>query len=144
MWTTEITRKTTATKEQIWELWADVPNWSVWDKEVETSELFGTFKKGTKGVLKPAGGPKTKFEMTECTNFKSFTDRSFLPFCKMDFIHSITEIKGGIEITHKVVMTGFLTFLFSKVIGSKIEVGLPVAVEELIKIAEKINRAAKD
>lgn len=144
MWTTEVTRKTTATKEQIWELWADVPNWSVWDKEVETSELFGGFKKGTKGVLKPAGGPKTKFEMTECTNFKSFTDRSFLPFCKMDFIHSITEINGGIEITHKVVMTGFLTFLFSKVIGSKIEVGLPVAVEELIKIAEKTNCYAKN
>jgi hypothetical protein len=62
----------------------------------------------------------------------------------MDFIHSIKEIKGGIEITHKVVMTGFLTFLFSKVIGSKIKVGLPVAVEELIKIAEKTNCYAKN
>ena len=77
MWTTEVSRKTTATKEQIWKLWADVPNWNVWDAEVETSELFGQFQTGTKGVLKPVGGPKTKFEMTECSNFKSFTDRSF-------------------------------------------------------------------
>jgi hypothetical protein len=137
MWKTEISRKTTATKEQIWKLWADVPNWNTWDKEVEASELFGEFKTGTKGILKPAGGPKTKFEMTECTEFKSFTDRSFLPLCKMDFIHSMKETKNGVEITHKVVMTGVMTFLFSKVIGSKIKIGLPIAVDKLIEIAEK-------
>jgi hypothetical protein len=137
MWTTEVSRKTTATKEQIWKLWADVPNWNVWDKEVETSELFGHFKTGTTGILKSAGGPKTKFEMIECADFKSFTDRSFLPLCKMDFIHTMTETNGRLEITHKVVMTGFMTFLFSKVIGSKIKVGIPIAVDKLIELAEK-------
>jgi len=137
MWTTEVSRKTTATKEQIWKLWADVPNGKIWDEEVETSELFGQFQTGTKGILKPAGGPKTKFEMTECSKFKSFTDRSFLPLCKMDFIHTMNETNDGLEITHKIVMTGFMTFLFSKVIGSKIKVELPVAVEKLIELAEK-------
>ena len=137
MWTTEASRKTTATKEQIWKLWADVPNWNVWDKEVETSELYGEFATGTKGVLKPANGPKAKFEMIECTKFKSFTDRSFLPLCKIDFIHSLTETKDGIDVSHKVVMTGLTTFLFSTVIGSKIKAGLPFAVEKLIELAEK-------
>ena len=137
MWTTEVTRKTTATREQIWKLWTDVANWSSWDKEVETAELFGEFKTGTKGILKPAGGPKTSFIMTECTDFISFSDRSFLPLCKMDFIHKMQETKDGVEVTHKIVMTGLMTFLFSKVIGSKIEIGLPVAVEKLIEIAEK-------
>ena len=136
MWTTEVTRKTTATKERVWALWTDVPNWSVWDKEVEYSELFGQFQIGTKGILKATGGPKTKFLMTECTKFKSFTDRSFLPLCKMDFVHTMTETNGGLEITHKIVMTGLMTFLFSKVIGDKIKIGLPVAVEKLVEIAE--------
>jgi hypothetical protein len=136
MWTTEVSRKTTATKEQIWELWADVANWNIWDKEVEKSELFGQFRIGTKGVLKPVGGPKTTFEMIECTNFKSFTDRSFLPFCQMDFIHTMTTIEDELEITHKVVMTGFMTFVFSKIIGIKIGKGLPIAVEKLIELAE--------
>ena len=137
MWTTEVSRKTTATKEEIWNIWADVTNWNVWDKEVETSKLLGKFQTGTKGILKPTGGPKTKFEMIECSNLKSFTDRSFLPLCKMDFIHTITDTKDGIEITHKVVMTGFMTFLFSKVIGNKLKVGLPIAVEKLIELVEK-------
>ena len=72
MWTTEVSRKTTATKEQIWKLWADVPNWNVWDKEVETSELFGQFQNGTKGILKPTGGPKAKFEITIQTNRETY------------------------------------------------------------------------
>lgn len=144
MWTTEISRKTTATKEQIWHLWADVSNWNAWDKEVEISEIFGEFKKGTKGVLKPVGGPKAKFEVTEFTNLKSFTSSSFLPLCKMDFIHSITERNNGIDITHKIVMSGLMTFLFSKVIGKKVKIGLPIAVKKLIEIAEKRNHHDKD
>jgi len=137
MWTTEVSLTTTAKKEIIWKLWSDVPNWKVWDAEVETSELFGQFQTGTKGILKSTGGPKIKFEMIECTQFKSFTDRSFLPLCKMDFIHIMTETKEGLIITHKIVMKGFMTFLFSIVIGSKIKIGLPVAVKKLIELAEK-------
>ena len=137
MWTTEVSHKTRATKNRIWELWADVPNWSDWDNDVESSELFGEFKAGTRGIMKPAGGPKAKFLMIECQHLKSFTDRSFLPLCKMDFIHTMIQTKEGLVITHKVVMTGLLTYLFSKVIGSKIKSGLPVAVENLIQLAEK-------
>jgi hypothetical protein len=137
MWTTEVSRKTTATKEQIWKLWADVSNWNVWDKGVETSELFGQLQKGTKGILKPTDGPKAKFFISELTELKSFTSRSFLPLCKMDFIHTLTETKEGLEITHKIIIKGFMTFLFSKVIGNKIKIGLPIAVEKLVELAEK-------
>ena len=139
MWTIEVRQKTTATKEQIWELWADVSNWNHWDKEVESSEIFSEFRKGTKGVLKPVDGPKARFEITECSHFTSFTSRSFLPLCKMDFIHTITDTRGEIEVTHKIVMSGLMTFLFSKVIGSKITAGLPVAVKKLVQLAEKNN-----
>lgn len=137
MWTTETSRKTTAKKEEIWALWANVAEWNIWDKEVETSEIFGKFQNGTKGFLKPAGGPKAKFEITELTTLKSFTSRSLLPLCKMDFIHLMKETEDGLELTHKIEMTGFLTFIFSKVIGSKLKVGLPKAIEKLIELAEK-------
>jgi hypothetical protein len=140
MWTTEVSRKTAATKEQIWRLWTDVSNWNTWDREVESSELFGQFRTGTKGTLKAAGGPKTKFVMTECTGFQSFTNTSFLPFCKMDFIHTMTESEYGLEIVHKVVMTGLMSFFFSKIIGKNIKEGLPLAVEKLIEIAENQMR----
>lgn len=58
MWTIKVSRKTTAKKEIIWKIWEDVPNWNIWDSEVETAELFGQFQKGTKGILKPKGAQK--------------------------------------------------------------------------------------
>lgn len=137
MWTIEVSRKTKANKEIMWKIFEDVPNWNIQDSEVETAELFGQFQKVTKGILKPKDAPKTKFIIIEFRKLKSFTNRSFLPFCKIDFMHSITEQKEGLVITHKVVMTGFMTFLFSKVIGNKIKGGLPIAVERLIVLAEK-------
>ena len=136
MWTTKITRKTSATKEKIWKLWADVPNWSTWDKDVEKAELFGDFAVGTKGILRPVGGPKVKFEIIECEKFKSFTSRSSLPLCTVDFIHSMNEIRDGLEITYEVQMTGILTFLFSRVIGKKMAIELPTAVDKLIELTE--------
>ena len=136
MWTTEITRKTSATKERIWKLWADIPNWSTWDKGVERAELFGDFAVGTKGILRPVGGPKVKFEIIECEKLKSFTSRSFLPLCTVEFIHNIHETNDGLEITYRVQMTGILASLFSKVIGKKMATELPTAVDKLIELAE--------
>jgi hypothetical protein len=34
MWTTEHAIETTATPEAIWEIWADVPHWGEWNRDV--------------------------------------------------------------------------------------------------------------
>jgi len=52
MWSIEISRQTTAKKEQLWNLWADVANWNSWDSTVVNSELYGNFNVGTKGMVK--------------------------------------------------------------------------------------------
>jgi hypothetical protein len=39
----EVKRETTATREQIWELWADVPNRTRWDRDLEYAKLDGRF-----------------------------------------------------------------------------------------------------
>jgi hypothetical protein len=136
LWSTETSRTTKATKEQIWKLWTDVTNWKKWDNDVEDSKLYGDFKDGTQGILKPSGGPKTKFITTDVIHPEKFTLRSNLPLCTMDFIHTMSETKDGLTITHKVILKGLLSFFFSKIIGKKIAKGLPYAVENLISLAE--------
>lgn len=143
MWSTEVTRKTNATKDQIWECWTNVQHWNFWDKDVLSAKLYGPFQKGTKGVLKPVAGPKTSFEITELSNKLSFTNSSRLPLCKIDFIHRMSEDKDGLYITHKVVMKGFMTFLFSRVIGRSIETSLPETVERLAMQAASLKDSAK-
>jgi hypothetical protein len=137
MWTKEVSKKTTASREQIWNLWTDVENWNKWDNEVEYSELYGSFEAGTSGILKPTNGPKSKFQLTSVDKLHSFTSRSFLPFTKMDFIHEMSEEEGSLIVTHIVSIKGPLTFLFSKVIGEKLISELPKALENLSKMAEK-------
>jgi len=140
MWKTETSRQTSATKEQIWNLWADVANWNSWDSTVKSSELYGDFKVGTKGVVKLAGGPKSKFVITDCKPCETFTNRSFMPLCKVDFTLILVETQDGLLVTYQQVMTGFLTFLFSKVFGKMMEQGLPKGMEDLVNHAEKQSK----
>jgi len=137
MWAMEVNRRTSATKEQIWNHWSDVDNWNTWDSTVEYSELYGDFREGTKGMNKPIGAPKYEFIITNCKTFESFTNRSYLPLCKVDFTVTLVETHNGLLITQRVEMTGFLSFFFSKVIGNKIGKGVYKGLEDLIESAEK-------
>lgn len=136
MWKTEVTKSNKATKEQIWAIWTNVEKWNLWDSSVEKSYLFGEFEIGTNGILKSKNGPKSKFEIIESTENKSFTNRSKLPFCTLDFIHEVTEYDGGVSITHKITIEGLLSPLFSRIIGKQQEKSLPHSVDALIKLAE--------
>ena len=57
----------------------------------------------------------------------------------MDFIHEITQKDGTLYLTHAIEIKGGLRFLFSWLIGKKIIVGLPEAMHQLSKIAEKVE-----
>jgi len=136
MWAREISRQTTAPKEQMWNLWADVANWKSWDNTVEFSELYGDFEVGTKGMFKPVGGPKSKFVITACQPFESFANRTSLPLCKVDFTVTFAETQNEVLVTYRVEMTGFLTFFFSKVLGKQLVKGFAQGIENLIQSAE--------
>ncbi|HJD75315.1 MAG TPA: hypothetical protein K8W04_04565 [Bacteroides reticulotermitis] len=131
-----VTRSSKATKERIWSLWTNVETWNLWDPDVEYSKLFGKFEVGVSGILKARNGPKSRFKIVEATPNKSFTNRSKLPFCTLDFIHEVIEKDRDIIITHRIVIKGLLSPLFSKIIGKQQELNLPKAVDELIKFAE--------
>ena len=132
MWVFEINRQTTATKELIWKHWSDVANWNSWDSTVEYSELYGDFRVGTKGMNKPIGAPKYEFVIIDCKPFESFTNRSYLPLCKVDFTVTLVKTHNELFVTHRVEMTGFLTFLFSRVIGRKMATGIKKGLEDLL------------
>lgn len=136
MWKTEVTKSSKATKEQIWSVWTDVKNWNIWDKEVESSSIFGAFEVGTFGQLKAKNGPKSKFEIIESTKNRSFTNRTKLPLCILDFIHEMKESDDSILITHRIEIKGALSFFFSRIIGKQQAKSLPDAVESLIKLVE--------
>jgi hypothetical protein len=127
-----VTKQTTKTAVEIWQKYEDVSNWKSWDPAVESSELFGEFKEGTKGVLKPAGGPKTEFILTDITKYIYFADRSNLPLAYIDFEHSISDNGEIREVTHTIKLGGLLAPIFKLILGNNLASGLDEAVTNLI------------
>jgi hypothetical protein len=132
----EITIKTKASKESVWKIWSDVPNWNKWDKEVEFSILDGEFMLGQTGILKPKKGPRTKIKVTEFTPFKSFSTTSNLPLAELRFDHYLSERQSWLYITHKISISGPLGFLFARLLGKNLAKGLEKSLQNLVKIAE--------
>jgi len=103
----EVKRETPATREQIWELWSDVPKRTMWDMDLEYAKLDGPFRTGSTGEVKLRGQPPRKFLIIHCEPLEGYTDRFFLPFyAKMDWHHTINETGGGLEVAVRLEVSG--------------------------------------
>ncbi|WP_437957082.1 SRPBCC family protein [Sorangium sp. So ce119] len=136
MWSIEESRIVNAAPEQVWSIWTNVDGWKVWDNEIEWSRLDGEFAVGSRGVLKPKGGPKSPFVLTEVSPGKNFSDVTKLPFAELHFIHKVEPHGGGSKVTHRIELRGALSGLFAKLMGKNFQRGLPSAVERLASLAE--------
>lgn len=137
MWTFQHTETTTATPEQLWQLYQDPTTWPEWDHQLEDVTVDGPFETGSTGTIKPVGGPRTKFRMVEVTEKVSFTDVTRLPLGKMRFDHWIEPGVSDTSFVHRVTITGPLTPLFARVIGRKVADDLPAAMRTLAARAEQ-------
>jgi hypothetical protein len=126
----------------IWELWKNTADWPRWDHDVEACSLNENFAIGARGRLKPRGGPIIDFEITELEPMKSFTDEAVVPFAllplaRLVFRHDIKRVSSEtVEVTHTVEIRGCCSFLFAKLMGRQIAQGLPLAMQNLSKLAE--------
>ena len=139
MWSSHHTIVTDVAKEAIWQIWADVDNWRLWDEAVEACELSGEFKTGARFTLKPVGGPAVAGVVTDCQPNRSFADVTSLPLAKMEFVHELVDVAGGVQLTHGVNISGPLSFVWARVIGKKTVAGLPSAMNNLVRLAKGLD-----
>ncbi len=135
MWTFTHTENTTASPAQVWQRYSDPSSWPEWDQETETVRLDGPFAAGSRGRLKPKGGPAAKFQITAVAEQESFSDVSFLPLARIVFKHEIQPSPEGSSFTHTVSIEGPLSPLFARVIGKKIASGLPTSMRRLAELS---------
>lgn len=126
------------TKEQMWNLFADVNNWHTWDTGIEYAKLEGNFEKGNHFLLRPKGGPNVKVELLEVVENKKFLDVTNFPLAKMYDEHLFEETPDGLKITNIITVKGLLGFLWVKLVAKKIVDALPVDVQEQIKAASRL------
>lgn len=134
-WTFEHTEYTPASPDSVWAHWSDVTSWPAWDPGVERVSLEGPFAAGTKGTLKPMGGPKVRFELSDVRPGEGFADVTKLPLARMRFDHTAIREGDRTRVTHRVTIGGLATPLFSRLIGRGVAKDLPDAVKALVRVA---------
>jgi hypothetical protein len=126
-----------ATAAALWDVQADVTNWPALGDDLEWTRIDGPAQVGKDFFLKPKGGPKVRLTVVRFDRATAFTDLSHLPWCKMTFAHTFTEVPEGVRIDMDLRLKGPLTFLWKKVIGEKQAADFPAHAKALIAAAKK-------
>src|SRR3954451_12575159 len=79
--------ETSASPKAIWQIWQDVSNWNTWDHGLEFSQIDGPFRTGTRGTLKPKGGPLIQTKLTYVEPMKIFIDEAKLTLARIIITH---------------------------------------------------------
>lgn len=124
------------TKESIWRAWSDVASWPQWDSETELTSISGSFKVGTKFMLKPKGGPKISLQLIEVNPLSDFTDVTRFPFAKMFDTHAMEETAEGLKIISIIRVEGPLGWFWRKVVAEGVAAGAARQIESLAKFVK--------
>ncbi|MFJ1812481.1 MULTISPECIES: SRPBCC family protein [unclassified Streptomyces] len=126
----------TAAPSAFFARWADMATWPEWNADTEWVRLDGPFKAGSTGVLKPKGGPKTKFVIAELADDR-FVDVSRLVGARMTFSHFVEGTPdGGTKVQVTVTLAGPLSHLWNLILGKGIKATLQQDLESLRAVTE--------
>jgi len=117
--------------------WADMATWPEWNGDTEWVRLDGPFVAGATGVLKPKGGPKTKFVVARLVPDHEFTDVSQLLGARLTFRH-LVEITphGTTRVNVTATLGGPLARVWNLILGKGIAASLQKDLDQLKAAAE--------
>lgn len=114
-----------ASKEEIWDYYADIQKWYVWESDLINITLDGGFKTGSKGIMELEGMPPMEYHLTSVQEYQEFWDKTDTPVGSIYFGHEITVHNDeSVHIRHTVRLetdsaddqkVGFLKQVFSDV-----------------------------
>jgi len=123
--------------------WADMATWPEWNSDTEWVRLDGPFTAGARGVLKPRGGPRVKFEITVLVPDREFTDVSRLAGARLTFRHLVqARPDGGSDLHVAITMSGPLGWLWTRALGKGLKASLAPDLAGLVATAEARHAAA--
>ena len=133
-----------APPQEFFERWVDHATWGEWSPDTEWARVDGPVRAGAHGVLKPKGGPKTKFTVSECEPGRVYTDISRLPGARLTFRHTAeraaagpgSELAGS-ELTVRVWLDGPLSWLWARTAFRGFATSGPADLARLIMLVER-------
>ena len=95
--------KINAKKEKVWEYYADINKWYIWEEDLKDIKLNEEFKTGSKGIMELENMPPLEYILTSVEENKEFWDKTDIPLGSIHFGHEIfEEDKNSVSIKHTV------------------------------------------
>ena len=95
--------KINAKKEKVWEYYANINKWYIWEEDLKDIKLNGEFKTGSKGLMELENMPPLEYVLTSVKENKEFWDKTDIPLGSIHFGHEIfEEDKNSVSIKHTV------------------------------------------
>ncbi len=92
-----------ASKEKIWEYYADIQKWYVWENDLKNITLDNGFKTNSTGIMELEGMPPMDYVLTSVIENQCFWDKTDTPLGSIFFGHEIFEIDNdSVNIKHTV------------------------------------------
>ena len=90
-------------KEKVWEYYADINKWYIWEEDLKDIKLNEEFKTGSKGIMELENMPPLEYILTSVEENKEFWDKTDIPLGSIHFGHEIfEEDKNSVSIKHTV------------------------------------------
>ena len=118
--TTTLTTYTTTVPvapTQLFARWADCDTHPEWSTDLAWVRLDEPVRLGATGRLRPKGGPRSRFTVTELVPDRTFADTTHLVGARLTFRHHAEPAATGSEVTVTVSLEGPLRGLWARVLG---------------------------
>ncbi len=119
--------------------WIDHDTWTTWDTDTEWVRFDGPSTLGATGVLKPKGGPRTRFTISALIPDREYTDTSTLPGATLTFQHLAEAVNGRTHLSATVTLTGPLAPLWARILGDGFAESVPAALHRLVALVESTH-----
>jgi len=137
MWHAEHTLDTSAAPDEVWRRLEEVSHWPEWDLGVSWAELTGPFKVGSFGKMKVRGEGTLTFRLAKVVANRTFTALVKLPLAEIRHTHDQEASTMGTRMTHRIEISGPLSWLYGMTRGRKLREGLAPSMRSLARMASK-------
>jgi hypothetical protein len=123
--------------------WIDHATWGAWSPDTEWVRVDGPVGLGARGVIKPAGGPKTRFAITAFDPDHKYTDTSFLPGAALVFQHLVASGSAGTTLDVTVTVSGPFAWLWARILGAGFRESAQADLDRLVTLVEAEHAEAR-
>jgi uncharacterized protein YndB with AHSA1/START domain len=123
--------------EKVWESLIDVERWPIWDTELLSAKLEGSFTNGAKGEMKPKTGPKLKYTISDVVPMQNYTINVAMPVGGMLIKRTLHSEGSQVVFTDDIQFTGILKGIFGLMLGGQFRKVLPEVLDNFKNMAER-------